>query len=457
MVASAAALTEALPGFLGADGERHYFVAAQNPAELRGTGGFIGAYSILTAREGSLELSPFRTIAELEDSEADEVEAPNEDYARRYDEFGGAGFWRNINMTADFPSAAIAIERLYERSEGEELDGVIAADPFALAEMLETTEPVTVAGSATEVDAENVVDYLTHDAYLEFTDSDRRKRVLGEVAGEVLQSFLEGSVDPVGGGSAIAEAAAGGHLLLHAADPAVQEAFETAGASGSLSTGDDLLALSGTNAVGTKIDHYLEQDIRYAIRLGAQGFGIAEAHVGLTNHAPASGEPAYVIGPYDQRFEAGENITLLDTFCARTCVLESFHRNGSSADTGSDIELGHPVFPSVIELPSGRSENLDFRWSVDRAWEGDTASGVYRLTVRTQPTVRAPHLEVSVEAPAGMEIVQATEGMEVRGGRAVWRGTADPRMRFEVRFELPALARAWQGVLDFLGQRVFPA
>ena len=49
---SAEALLRALPSFVGAEGPRRYFVAAQSPAELRGTGGFIGSYAILTAREG---------------------------------------------------------------------------------------------------------------------------------------------------------------------------------------------------------------------------------------------------------------------------------------------------------------------------------------------------------------------------------------------------------------------
>ena len=50
---NAAAVLRELPAFLGADGRRRYFIAAQSPAEMRGTGGFIGA----------LPCSPWTTAA----------------------------------------------------------------------------------------------------------------------------------------------------------------------------------------------------------------------------------------------------------------------------------------------------------------------------------------------------------------------------------------------------------
>ena len=54
-----------LPAFLGADGPRHYLFGASNPAELRGTGGLIGAYAILTMDRGKFSFSDFRPIQSL--------------------------------------------------------------------------------------------------------------------------------------------------------------------------------------------------------------------------------------------------------------------------------------------------------------------------------------------------------------------------------------------------------
>src|SRR5205085_4165145 len=45
-------ILEGLPGFLGESAPARFFFGAENPAELRGTGGLIGAYSILTIENG---------------------------------------------------------------------------------------------------------------------------------------------------------------------------------------------------------------------------------------------------------------------------------------------------------------------------------------------------------------------------------------------------------------------
>ena len=98
---------------------RRYLVLAQNPAELRGTGGIWGAYAILTLRDGRAHVSSARPTQTLRDFPAGRVPSPSEDYARTYDQFGGAGSWQNMNATPDFPSAAQAALANYALGEGE--------------------------------------------------------------------------------------------------------------------------------------------------------------------------------------------------------------------------------------------------------------------------------------------------------------------------------------------------
>jgi len=448
---AAAALSQKLPGFLGREGTRRYFFGAQNPAELRGTGGLIGAYSILTAKGGRLSFGPFRPVQELENVGAERIEPPNPDYAERYDRFGGAGFWLNINATPDFPSAALAIERLYETVENSRLDGTVIADPFALRALLAVSGPVRASG--TTMTAESAVGFLTNQAYSELTDPASRKRLLGDVAREVFRRFLtEGAAsDPAGAARAVIETAAEGHLLMHSGDPDEQRAFEVAGIAGALEnpTGD-YLAVSGINAAANKTDYYAERSIRYRVHLGAEGSAAAATSVEMTNEAPSEGQPAYVIGPFDETFEPGENVTYLSTFCAESCHLESFRRTGAPAEVGSEEELGHPVFPVLVRLSSGGTETLEYEWTVPDAWEGDDGAGRYSLTFQGQTTIRPTSLEVDIRAPEGMSIVGASPGIRVVGGRAVWEGVAAPTMRFEVAFERPALERAWRAVVRFL-------
>jgi hypothetical protein len=501
-VDAAAALTRALPTFLGDGGPRRYFVAAQNPAELRGTGGLIGSYSILTVHRGKLEFGDFRPVTELETVPPERIDPPNPDYAAVYDSFSARGYWSNINMTPDFPSAAVAIERLYEETEGVRLDGVIATDPFALAALLEVVGPVQVQQTGELLNAGNAVDYLTNQAYASLPSRDR-KLVLGDAAEEVLGRFIGGAVGgksasapPVapgevgrqdgagsaegetrgtggqaGGprgpairsvagistfGRALVETAAAGHLLFHSTEARVQRAFDQAGISGRLphSTGD-FLAIVANAGSGTKLDYYLRRRVHYAVRLEDDGTGHGVATVALTNSAPTSGLPSYVIGPHPfTDLRPGENQLYTSAYCALSCTLEGFRVGGKRGGVAPHQELGHPLFQTVSQIPSRQTEELAFSWTVSRAWDEEGGRGTYRLVVLGQPGIRPMRLSLSVELPEGMHVTATSPGMEVNARRVVWEGAAQDRMVFEVSFERSFLGRLWRSLVDFLSQPV---
>lgn len=439
---SAEALSLALPSFLGSDGPKRYFFGAQTPAELRGTGGLIGAYSILTVDGGRLQFGPFLPIQGLADVSIEEIAAPNPSYERRYDRFGSAGFWLNINLTPDFPSAAQAIETLYEKVEGVPLDGTIVADPFALQALLKVVGPVEVPAAGETIDAENAVEFLANEAYSRFTNRTVRKRVLGDAARVVFDRFVhEGAANaPIAAARAMIETAGDGHVLMHAADPEINRAFEVAGVAGALrNPHGDFLGVIANNAGANKLDYFLDTSIRYDIRLREDGPAAATATVTLTNHAPATGPVR--VSPADGRsFQPGENRHYVSTYCAAGCSLESFQGTGEAVEVETEQELGHPVFSTFVTTPSGGTSSLEYRWTVPDA---RTSENGYTLTFQGQPTIRPTRLEVDIQAPEGTSIASASPGIRVDGDRAVWSGEAGNVMRFELTLQRPPLARAW--------------
>jgi hypothetical protein len=446
LLTTGSALAKELPGFLGRGGERRYFFGAQNPAELRGTGGFLGAFSILTIRDGRLDFGPFEPIQTLRGS-ADDIPPPNPSFAERYDRFGGNGFWLNINMTPDFPSAATAIERLYETVEGEKLDGTIVADPFALQALLGMTGPVLVEGTDVTLDSTNAVQVLSHDAYIQFPDPNERKLVLGESARLVFDRFLTdaAAADPVGAAKTLMQVGADGNMLLHAADPAVQEAFELAGISGQLlNPQGDFLGVFLSNAAANKADFYLEPFISYDVQLLDDGSAEATATVELRNQTPAEGLPAYIIGPYDERFQPGENRSYVSTYCATSCRLESFEAPGEETEViGSQKELGHPVFSTFANIPSGDSAILTFHITLPDAWRSDGSRSRYTLTYQGQNTIRPTNLTLDIHAPDGTTILSASPGIERRGTHATWSGPPGDQMTWEVAFDVREASARW--------------
>lgn len=445
------ALLEALPWFAGEGGVRRYFVAAQNPAELRGTGGFIGAYAVMTATAGRLTLGPFRDIASLPNVPLPQASAPSPGFAEMYDRFGGAGFWRNLNMTPDAPTAAVLIESLYERVTGIHLDGTIFIDPQAVADMLTATGPVRVPILGRTLTADGVVPYLTNEAYSVFGSDLLRKRVLGVAVHAVWQRFLT-LTDPRASLPALAAAASQGHLVLHATDPGVQAAFEQAGLAGKLGVPrGDFLGVFASNAAGNKVDYYAARDVRYEVTLGAGGTGSAQAFVRLTNNAPAGRLPGYILGPYPGTgLGVGDNLSFVSTYCASDCQVMGATEDGHPTGVEHHTELGYPVVATYVRVAPQRSKTLGFSLQLPRAWQGDDVGGTYMLRVQGQPTIQPTSVTVVIRAPQGMSVVDASVPMEVHGNEAVWRGTVSDNQDLQITFSRPFLPRVWTQVWGWL-------
>ena len=58
------------------------------------------------------------------------------DLVARYSRFDVANTWRNLTMTPDFPSLAVAANELYQQSGGQPINGVISVDPAGLAALM---------------------------------------------------------------------------------------------------------------------------------------------------------------------------------------------------------------------------------------------------------------------------------------------------------------------------------
>jgi hypothetical protein len=444
---------EHLPAFAGAEGERRYLFFAENPAELRGTGGFWGAFAILTVRDGEMSFSAFRPIQTLEDLEPDEVPEPNPDYGENYNQDGGAGFWRNMNMTPDFPSAARAALGTWEVLKGERLAGVLAADPFALASLLQVTGPISVPGlPGARIDAGNVVPFLTNEAYSTFKTPTLRKQLAGAAASAAFGEFLalEGrDLDRV---RTLAEVAASGHLKIYSTDPGLQGVLRTTAAGGSLDVPEegDMVSVVVNNGAQTKVDYYVRRTVDYEIRLGGEREAFATTEVMLRNDAPTEAPSRTLIGPYVEGAEAGDEIHVLGSWCPGPCPLIEATYQGADIGVDGGREVGRAFYRHFDTVPSAETGVYRFVTRRDGVWEGDTSGGRYRLTIKPQTTVQPTRFNVRIQAPAGTRIVWTSEGVRSDGGVATWSGSPEAPVTLEVRFQAPFPLRWWRNATRWL-------
>jgi hypothetical protein len=411
----------------GPAGSARYFLAFQNPAELRGTGGLIGEYGLIEASPGGPRLSHVGPFSELDRRAGDGV-ALDPRLPQRYQRFGVASAFWAVNVPADLPSVGENLVRLYRRSTGQRLDGVIALDPFAVAEILRVGGPVTVAG--TVLDAGNVAQQTLVGAYVRYQrDGAARERFLEQVAGQAVAAFqraLPGrAVDLVAG---LASAARGRHLQLYSADAEAERALLGLGVAGSTAApaqGDYLMPV-GVNTAGNKLDAFLRRSLRYRVRLLADGGARANVALTLRNGAPASGLPRPVIGPFDARFRPGQNSQFQTLHLAGAYALAGATVDGRPAQVEAQAELGGLSLSQPVDVPAGQAVTLGFdlvRRDAVEVLDGDRIR--YRLLLRPQATVHPDLVGVAVSPPPGWRISAAPPGGRVAGATASWSGRLD--------------------------------
>jgi hypothetical protein len=284
-------------GLYGPPGSARWFLAFQNPAELRGTGGLIGEYGILESSPDGPKLVKVEHYEGLNERTDEAVPLP-EPVAARYERFAVGRDWTAVNIPPDMPTVGQIITQLYEKTTGDRIDGVIAADPLAVAEILRVAGPIQAGG--TWMDADNVAEETLVRAYVRYeSDNNARRRFLEEVARASFEAFRRSlTTKPVELLRNLGAAARGRHVQVYVADPAGRRAIAGLGLSGSAAapaTGDYLMPV-GVNTGANKLDAFLRRTVRWRVRLSPDGAAQATAAFTLANDGPAFGLPRYIIG-----------------------------------------------------------------------------------------------------------------------------------------------------------------
>jgi hypothetical protein len=111
--------------------------------------------------------------------------------AARYERYGVQRDWTAVNIPPDLPTVGRIISELYEQTTGDRIDGVIAADPLAVTEILRVAGPVQAGG--VRLDAGNVAEETLVRAYIRYeADNAARRRFLEELARASFRAFQRG-------------------------------------------------------------------------------------------------------------------------------------------------------------------------------------------------------------------------------------------------------------------------
>lgn len=274
---------EQLPAIAGARGERKkYLILFQNDNELRPTGGFLTAFSVIIIENGKVTPEKSDDIYELDKKFAKRLPIP--DALGRYLTTESRWNLRDMNTSPDFKLSMDQFLENYRTVKGEaqDIDGIIAIDTHVLVDLLKTLGPVNVPGYGTfsaendpSCDCPQVVHALSEiitrpTPYIR----EDRKGILGPMMREVLTKSYAA---PKQQWPLLVEQGlkniAGRHVQIYLFDEQAQKAAETINAAGRLTGAEnsDFLAIVNANLGGAKSNLFTSYEVKQDISAPENG------------------------------------------------------------------------------------------------------------------------------------------------------------------------------------------
>jgi hypothetical protein len=298
MIAAGARVAASLPAMLGDGGPRRYLVLFQNLAEVRATGGMPGAFVVIKAVRGRIEIVDQGSATGIRPFEQPVLELTAADRQLYADK--PAIFPADINLTPHFPTTAELAREMYRRRSGVTVDGVFATDPVALSYLLRAIGTVPVPRGE-PLTADNAVPILLSRIYADEVSPEHQDEYFAAAARATFQALLRRPLDPPALKAALLQAAGERRLLAWSARPAENRLLQGTPLAGVLPASDGERPTAGVflnDGSGAKLGYYLTHRADLAVTPTCRRDGRRELTLKVTlgSTAPRSGLPAYVLG-----------------------------------------------------------------------------------------------------------------------------------------------------------------
>jgi hypothetical protein len=348
-----------VPAMLGAAGPRTYLVLFQNLAEVRATGGMMGAYVVLQADRGAVTILEQGAAATGIGSFPTPVLPLDPDQEDLHTDRLGT-FPADVNLTPDFPTAAALYREMYRLRSGRAVDGVLATDPVALAYLLQATGPVDVAGGP-PLTGPTAVWRLLSEVYLTIADQAAQDAFFAGAAKAVFEKLTGAAFSTTKLIPALRQAAGERRLLAWSAHPQEQAEIAATVFAGTLPAEDGDRPTVGVflnDGTGAKLGYYMTREA--SLMPGEcleDGSRHLRLRVTLASGAPRTGLPRSVLG-----------LGLAGEYTIRTNVMVYLPSGGAPVDAtqdgvpvdyGSGFELGRTVAVFTVDLAPGKRSTIE--------------------------------------------------------------------------------------------------
>ncbi|OGM08286.1 hypothetical protein A2W13_02445 [Candidatus Woesebacteria bacterium RBG_16_36_11] len=290
-------LLENTPYLLGLDSPRTYLILFQNDKELRPTGGFMTAYSIMKVDKAKFEPVNSNDIYNLDAKYKPSIPAPDPivKYIKGPYIISKNLRLRDMNWSPDFSQSMDLFTQEAEIVGVKDIDGIIAVDTQLLVYLLDAIGPIGVPGfgnfstkqipecncpqviyeleSFADVEGPIVWDPVSGKIIYKPPNSDNRKKIIGPLMNSIMSNALGQPKEKI---PALFEAGFKSmmekHVLFFLFDQKTQQGVASFGIGGIITdTADDYLLINDANLGGRKSNLYVTQEVSEEIKIAKDG------------------------------------------------------------------------------------------------------------------------------------------------------------------------------------------
>lgn len=419
------------PVLLGSDGPVSYLVVAQDPADIRPTGGFLGSWGVLTMAQGQVTSLVYQGYPQWEN-----VRDPQRDWPRqtapmqRYMGYCCMAM-QDANWYPDFLTTADALELFAAADQPAPLAGVIAFDPALVQALLRVSGPVDLPAQHVTVTAANLVDlanlYEGRGPTPPPPGQNIGKQFLTLVA-QALAARL--SHDPhlnlVALGSAILPLLNDKHVLLSFNAPEAASLVAGLGWDGAVtSPAGDYLLFDDTSMSDNKIDGSISRRLDDTVKLAANGSAAVTARLSISNQFPY---------PVDRGARTTDFRDFVRVYLPAGAA--AVHVAGVDDVWPLGTESGHVVASGYVVIPRGATRVITVTYQAPGAVVAAPGGAGYALHVQVQPGIPPLQFRLQVLAPDGGQRADISATLQhdqswfvpvaIAAGRAVATPAWDP-------------------------------
>jgi hypothetical protein len=406
-------LLAAAPGLLGVGRESHLLFVWENPAELRATGGFIGAVDYLTIRSGAIA---HEFYGHLLPREITTPRLPLPEAVYTPEDFL---LFCDSNWSPDFPLSARLERWFYGEDTGHWASGVVDFVDSGITAVLRVTGPVYLPGYGrwvTATNAQALAQEYVNGRYKGPVATGMPETIRKQFFEAVMKALLRRVQElPLSAFPALLGAlhhlVADGELLLYDRQPSLESLISASGAAGRLQpVPGDFVMIVDDNRSYNKINPYVSESGAYSAEVEPS----AAIRATLTLRYAVRPSPANVegYGPDWGRWGTRHDYQdFLRIYVPAGARLLSFSGGDPWAPESA---YGLTQFAGRILVREGQRATITLRYLIPPSALGALRAPIYRLTVQREPGGNLRSLSVSVRTLRSTRVGGGLAGYSTR-------------------------------------------